>query len=277
VPAARPPRAATRRAASTTETVGAVQSLDRGLRLIEQIARAGRNGVSLTDLALQVELAASTVHRLLGTLEAKGYVRRDPQLGRWYVGVQAFAVGNAFLVSRDLVAQARPHMQRLMETAGETVNLAVDDGEGAAVYIAQVESMQAMRMVVLLGSRPPIHSSAVGKAILSWKSDADIARSLAFDGLRRLTDHTLTTMTELSANLAEARRFGYACDIEEHTVGLHCVASAIFNESGIPIAALSLSGPKARMPNERLPEFGALVRDIAAAVTAELGGHAPAP
>lgn len=257
---------------------GAVQSLNRGLMILDRVAESGRNGALLTDIALQVGLPASTTHRLLNTLEQAGFVRRDPQLGVWHIGLKTFSVGNAFLDSRDVVAQARPYMKRLMTQAGETVNLAVEN-MSQVVYVAQVECVEMMRMIVRLGSRAPIHASAIGKAMMAWMPEAQVERILRHHGLQQLTPQTITTMAEMKSNLAEIRQRGYAYDLEEHTIGLHCVSSPIFNEHSEPIAGVSLSGPKARVTFDRLPELGILVRQTAAEITLAIGGvlAKPAP
>ncbi len=257
-----------------TKTSDASGALNRGLLLLERIAESGRNGVTLTDLSLQVGLAVSTTHRLITTLEQVGFVRKDPELGLWYIGLQAFSIGNAFLDSRDVVTQARPFMKRLMEQTGETVNLAIEK-QGAAVYVAQIECVEMMRMIVRLGSRAPIHASAVGKALMAWMNKKQVEEALQHQGLSRLTPQTLTTMAALQQNLEQIRQNGYAYDLEEHTIGLHCVASPIFNEHGEPIAGLSLSGPKARVTSGRLPELGLLVARTAAEITQAVGGHLP--
>ncbi len=266
-----PKNRSTQNKSSSSTPSGAVQSLNRGLMILDRVAESGRNGALLTDIALQVGLPASTAHRLLNTLEQAGFVRRDPQLGVWHIGPKTFAIGNAFLDSRDVVAQARPYMKRLMEQAGETVNLAVENG-GQIVYVAQVECTEMMRMIVRLGSRAPIHASAVGKAIMAWMQESQVERFLWYHGLQRLTPQTITTMAEMKSNLAEIRQRGYAYDLEEHKVGLHCVSSAIFNEHGEPIAGISLSGPKARITSDRLPELGVLVDQTAADITEAIGG-----
>lgn len=268
------PRAPRRgRTATTGRDGGAVQSLSRGLALLERLAEAGR-GVALTELAQQVGLAASTAHRLLNTLEQGGFVTQEPELGLWHIGVKAFAVGNAYLDSRDVVAQARPYLRRLMEQVGETVNLAIED-EGEVVYLAQVECREMMRMLARLGSRAPIHASGAGKAMMAWMEESRVNAFLHRHGLARLTPHTLDTPTKLHADLDICRRRGYAYDLDEHAIGLRCVASAIFNEHGEPIAALSISGPRARIPDERLPELGALAARTAAEITRVIGGRVP--
>ena len=256
---------------ASSEASGA---LSRGLLLLEHIAEAGHNGITLTDLALQVGLAASTTHRLLATLEQADFVRRDAELGLWYIGLRAFSVGNTFLNSRNVAVWARPFMMRLMEQTGETINLAVEN-QGCAVYIAQVECVEMMRMIVRLGSRTLIHASAVGKALMAWMSKKQIEEALRHQGLPRSTPQTIVTPGVLYENLEKIKRDGYALDLEEHTIGLHCVASPIFNELGEPIAGLSLSGPKARVTLERLPSLGLLVSRTAAELTQAIGGRWP--
>ena len=142
-----------------------VQSLTRGLNILEALAKA-EAGISLTDIAQRVDLPPSTTHRLLSTLEKMGYVYQAGDLGHWYVGLQAFTVGAGFLANRDFVGQSHVHMRRLMEQSGETANLAILDGT-EAVFIAQVQCREMMRILVKLGSRVPLHASGVGKAMLS--------------------------------------------------------------------------------------------------------------
>lgn len=250
-----------------------VQSLTRGLMLLERLAEA-RDGMLLTDLAQQVGLAVSTAHRLLSTLERQGFIYQDPERARWYVGVKAFAIGNAFLTGRNVVVQARPFLRRLMEQAGETTNLAIlSDGE--AVILAQEECREMMRMLVPLGSRAPIHASGVGKALLAALPDAQVVQILHRHGLPRLTANTIDTPDNLRAFIGEVHAQGYAYDNEEHTIGMRCVAATIHDEYTQPLAAISVSGPRSRMSDERIPALGQLVVQIAAELTHALGGRLP--
>jgi len=271
----RPPRktAHAARAAAPAERSDQVQSLVRALSLLNRLAAAD-DGVSLTEVAQQVGLSPSTAHRLLTTLEQERYVRFDAERRLWSVGVQAFASGNAFLKTRNLVATARPHMRALMEESEETVNLAVED-QFEAIYLTQVECRQMMRAFARPGARVPLHCSSVGKALLSAMPDGDLARVLHRQGLPRVTVKTISTTIALREDLGRARERGYAIDDEEHAVGLRCVAAVIFNESADPVAAVSLSGPMARIPDERIALLGDLVRRKADAITAQLGGMLP--
>jgi IclR family acetate operon transcriptional repressor len=250
-----------------------VQALSRALDLLECIA-AAEAGLGLGELGQATGLPHSTVHRLLKSLEQRHYVVHDEDRGRWFIGVQAFSVGGAFLRGRNYAALARPIMHRLMEEAGETVNLAAED-RGEAVFLAQVECRQMMRALSQPGIRVPLHCSGVGKALLAALPEIEAGEVLAGRWAVGLTGKTITDRESLLRELAASRERGYAIDDEEHAVGLRCVAAAIHDEHGRPLAALSISGPTARIPNERIPALGALVARAAADVTAAVGGRAP--
>ncbi|HKK29730.1 MAG TPA: IclR family transcriptional regulator C-terminal domain-containing protein [Alphaproteobacteria bacterium] len=258
---------------SSAERSGQVQSLVRALRLLQEVADAG-DGITLTEVANRVGLPVSSAHRLLSTLQQEGFVRFDAERTLWFVGVKAFAVGNAFLRARDLVQVARPYMRGLMEQCDETVNLAVEDG-GQIIYLAQIECRQMMRALASPGARVPMHSSAVGKVLLAYMSPA--VRNSALDRLRleRFTANTITGRERLEKGLGEIRVQGYAFDDEEHAVGLRCVAAPIFNEAREAIAGISLSGPAARVTDKRFNELAGLVQRTAKVITRDFGGIPP--
>jgi len=253
---------------------GQVQSITRALSILNALCDSG-DGMSLTEVAETVGLAPSTAHRLLTTLQAERFVRFDSSATAWQIGVQAFIVGNAFLRTRQVVGLARPYMQRLMNECGETVNLAVEDN-GEAVYMSQVESRQMMRAIARPGGRVKMHCSGVGKAVLAWMSDIEVAKILRVHGLPRMTQHTLDSPQRLRDDLEEIRARGYAIDDEENAIGLRCVSAPIFDENGDPLAALSLSGPAARIPDPKLAALGSMVMQTSEKITAELGGAPPA-
>jgi IclR family acetate operon transcriptional repressor len=254
------------------EGTGHVQSLTRGLTLLERLSEE-RYGISLTDLAQRVGLAPSTTHRLLKSLEKMKFVAQDEERGLWYVGVKAFEVGTAFLRDRDFVGVARRFMRRLMEESGESVNLAVLDA-GEVLFLSQVECRQMMRALAPPGGRIGAHCSGVGKALLSALPDAEVAGILHRRGLPRLTANTVDSPARLKRELQTTRERGWALDDEEQAVGLRCVAAPILDEYGEPLAAISLSGPKARITDDRIPALGALVKRVAEEITAALGGRA---
>jgi len=247
-----------------------VQSLVRALTLLNRIAESADDGVSLSEVAQQVGLAPSTAHRLLLTLEQERYVRFRADRRAWTIGVQAFVTGCAFIKTRSLVGLARPRLRMLMEESGETVNLAVED-KGEAVYLAQVECREMMRAFARPGTRAPMHCSAVGKAILSGASDKFVAKILHQHGMARLTVKTIVAPSALRRELVKVRDLGYAVDDEEHAVGLRCIAAPIVDETGDVIAAVSISGPMARIGEERVSPLGRMVREAARAISMEMG------
>jgi IclR family acetate operon transcriptional repressor len=270
-PRAKPPRPAVR-GRDTAAGAGHTQALSRGLAVLEALA-ATEGGATLTALADMLALPAPTAHRLLATLGEAGYVQQGPG-GEWLVGVRAFRVGSAFLDHRNLVAAAYPHLKRLMELSGETTNLAViDDGE--AVFVEQVACRELMRMSTKLGTRAPLHASGVGKALLAAMTAGAAGTALAKRGLVRHTAQTITERARLDAELTATRMRGYAIDDEEHATGLRCVAAVVWDENSEPWSAISVAGPASRITPARLPELGRLVREVAADVTAALGGRPP--
>lgn len=249
-----------------------VQSLSRALGLLDTLAETA-DGMTLADVAQVAGLAPSTAHRLLTTLESQRYVRFVASEGVWQVGVQAFVVGQAFRRSRDVVTTARPHMRHLMEESGETVNLYIEEG-GEAVCMAQVECRQMMRAIARPGGRVKLHCSAAGKAMLAFMPASQVARILQIHGLPRVSEKTLDTPKKLKAELERGRECGFAVDDEEHAVGLRCVAAAILDEDGRPLAALSISGPLARVDESLIGTMGGLVRRASRAITEQIGGRA---
>jgi IclR family transcriptional regulator, acetate operon repressor len=249
-----------------------VQSLTRALIILEKLSEHD-NGLTLTELARLGELPTSTTHRLLTTLENRRFVRFNRTSNLWSVGVQSFVVGNTFARSRNFVPLAKIFMRHLMDQAGETVNLATHDQEGI-VYLAQVECREIVRAFVRPGSRAPIQSSAVGKAILAAMPDVDRNR-ITQPQISGANDDAHLFTANLMSELEDIRQRGYAIDDEEQSVGMRCVASVIYDENGGPLAAVSISGPTARITNDRIPAIGELVCKTCKDITTDLGGRQP--
>jgi len=250
-----------------------VQSLSRAFSLLEQLA-ASDMGLTLTDLSACVGLAPSTVHRLLNSLKAMGYVECDGGTNLWSIGVQSFSVGNAFLRKRDFAVRARPFMKDLVAQTGETANLAILDG-CEVVYVAQVESKEVMRVAVQVGSRGTVYATGVGKSLLSALAEKDLHALLKGVKMTAFTDRTCVTKTALYEALKTARIQGYTLDDEEQSLGLRCVATNIYDAFGDAIAALSISGPSVRVSERRIPKLVENLLDCAAQITAAIGGRPP--
>jgi IclR family acetate operon transcriptional repressor len=250
---------------------GSVQALERGLNLLAIIAEA--DGLSLTSIAQRAGIAPSTTHRILNTLKASGFIQDDEQ-GHYTIGVQTFRTGSAFLRNRKITDAGRSAMRKLMEASGETVNMAIEN-EGSVVFVSQFESHQSIRAFHRPGARGPMHASSLGKAIMAALSDEDVSSLLHRVGMPRFTKNTIVDPDMLLHQLALVRKRGWATDDQEHAEGLRCVGSAIYNEYGEAIGAVSISGPIVRVTEERIGELGPMVKRAAADITEHVGGKMP--
>ena len=247
---------------------GGVQSVDRALQIIETLAEDDE-GYRLTDLAIRTGLSPSTAHRLLTTLENRRFVQFDREASKWHIGAQSFVVGSTFMHRRNFAAQALPYLRKLRHQTRETANLAIVDDE-SIIVVSRIESREVMRSLTKVGGRVAMSVSGIGKAVLATYSDADVTAIIRREGMPRLTEKSIVRPGELFKELQIVRRQGYAVDNEEARVGLRCVAAVIFNDCSEPLAAISVSGMTDRLNDGRVPEIGAIVRQVAAELTSEL-------
>src|SRR5579863_2488116 len=272
-PRRRPARVVRKSAEDDDAKGDVVQSVDRAMAILDALGE-DEEGYRLRDLAIRTGLSPSTLHRLLTTLERRRFVEFDQTDGAWHVGRQTFSIGSAFVRRRNFVAPALPFLRRLRDLTHETANLGVvDDGE--VVVLTQVESREIMRAITRVGGRAPMVTSGIGKAILATYADEDVVAVIQRHGMRRLTPKSVVRAGELREALEGVRRDGYALDDEEFLTGLRCVASVVYNDQGEALAAISVSGLAARVPQERVPELGRLVRETARELTLALGGRPP--
>ena len=246
-----------------------VQALDRGLILLRDIATRGSG--TLAEISSRNDLPASTAHRILATLAQHGLVDMSGNEQQWHIGIEAFRIGGAYLTRTNVVEMARPVMRQLMEKTGETANLGIADN-GEVVFVGQVETHNPIRAFFRPGSRGPMHSSGIGKALLSAYNDRAINSFIHHYGLAQFTPKTLTTANALIADLDQARQNGWAFDDDERYLGMRCVAAPIFNSFGEAVAGISISGPSVRFPDAAIATIGPLVRDAAEQVTQSIGG-----
>ena len=243
--------------------------------MLNQLAASkADSGMSLAELSAESGLANSTTHRLLASMKQLDYVEYDAVLGLWSVGVKAFSVGNAYLLKRDFISQARPYMRELVAETGETSNIAVLKGD-KHVFVGQIECSEVMRMVVQIGSEGYLHAAGVGKALLSALPEDEVRNIAKRTGLTKLSEKTITNVTSLLKELEKIRQTGYSFDDEEQANGLRCIASNIYNEYGEAIAAVSISGPALRLSDDRITKLAETVKNKADAITHVIGGNLP--
>jgi len=252
---------------------GGVQSVDRALSILETLAEDDE-GYRLSDLAVRTGLSASTVHRLLATLESRRFVQFDRAQSKWHVGVRSFTVGASFARRRNFSTQAIPYLRKLRDLTRETANLAVVDDE-FIIVLTRMESREIMRSLTQVGGRVAMVTSGVGKAVLATYSDEDVGAVIRHHGMPRLTEKSIVRPGDLFKELEKIRKQGFALDDEEACMGLRCIAAVVYNDCAEPLAAISVSGMTSRLTDDRLPEIGQIVREVAGELTVALGGVMP--
>jgi DNA-binding IclR family transcriptional regulator len=222
-----------------------IQSMVRAVNILEHLVANG-NSDSLTNISRSLGLSKSTVFTLISTWEQLGYVQQNQTTGKYSLGIKLFELGQVVHASMDLRTIAMPFLRELAGKYAETVHLAVlSDDE--VVYIDKVDCSRSIRIVSGIGSRNPAHCTGVGKVLLSGLTEAQLDKLLGGKELKRFTENTVTDPAELKKQLKQIKRQGYTLDREEIELGLFCVAAPIKNHQGEIIAAISISGPTARM------------------------------
>lgn len=246
-----------------------VQSVDRALALID--ALAGSSGsLQLTELAERTQLNISTGHHLLATLVKWGYVARAP--GRRYaLGARGLHLAQSFLKQVDLPRRAQPHLERISEETGETVHLAVLQGD-AVVTLLKREGRHPVRVDTgSLVAADAAHATALGKAMLAWLPEHEIRRIVAARGMAKFTPHTLTSVDALIEELRLVRRHSHAMEREEHQPGVTGIGAAIRNHLGAVVGAISVSAPSLRASEVHLSRMRDSVMTAARALSGEFG------
>jgi len=250
---------------SDAQTKSSIQVIDRMMHLIETLVRHP-SPANLKQLAVETGLHPSTAHRILAVMVENRLVDRiEP--GTYRLGIRLLELGNLVRMRLNVRQEALPSMQALHDELRETVNLSVRQGD-EVVYVERVSSSgQMMRVVQAVGTRAPLHATAVGKVFLA-EDGADAASAYAQRaGLSRLTEHTLTDAAALDNELVQIRSRGYAIDREEAEKGVSCIGAGIRDDEGRLVAGLSVSAPSDRLDTA----WAVRVRDAAEHVSRAMG------
>ncbi len=250
-----------------------VQSLGRGLDLLDHIAGRSREGARLTDLARELSLSKAACYAMLQTLIARGFVA-DKGTGiarRYRLGMTLARLGEQTIDSIALPDVAVPALRDLTAEVSLTSRVAVFD-EGYAVVVGRIDAPGAIRFDAALGRRELPHCTAVGKALLASLPTVEVREILNRTGLPRRTPRTITSVTALMKDLARIGRRGYAIDDEEDTEGVQCIGACVFDRSGKAAGAISVTGLKQRSRNGNLDRIAATVIRYADRISQELGG-----
>jgi len=189
----------------------------------------------------------------------------------WHIGPNAFVIGARFLKRSSLLERARPILRKLMEDTGETANLGIEQN-GSVLFVSQVETHESIRAFFPPGTLSPMHASGIGKALLAEMDDARLGRVLTRAELEVFTEHTIADAGAMRRELKAIGKRGFSIDGEEKTLGMRCIAAAVFDVNQEAIAGISVSGPTSRVGSAEIPTLSAAVIEAANAVTAAIGG-----
>lgn len=228
-----------------------LQSLDRAVAVLDLLGES-EGPLGLADVCERMGLHKSTAHRALMVLERCGMIERTPE-NRFRLGLKLYELGSRAVEQIDLRARVHPWFRRLCAQVGETVHLGVLQ-KTTVVYLDKVEpNNRRVWLSSRIGTSNPVYCTAMGKAMLAHlprESAEDIIGRIRFT---RFTHRTLCTPEALLRSLERVRRRGYAIDDEEVEAGVRCIGAPILNDSGYPMAAVSVSGPTSRITQQSVP------------------------
>ncbi|HSJ49225.1 MAG TPA: IclR family transcriptional regulator [Gammaproteobacteria bacterium] len=247
----------------TTSESGSIQVIDRLTALLEVIARH-RDPVSLKVLAADSGLHPSTAFRILAAAIENGLVARE---GTGYrLGIRLLQLGSRVASHQDLRRAARPLMEALRDQIGETVNLTVRQGD-EVLYLDRALPERMMRVEQRIGSRAPLHVTAVGKLMLGEAGEVACRDYAQRTGLPGYTRYSFTDAEELVQHAAGCLRAGFAYDDEEAETGVGCIGVLVHDDAGNIVAGLSISAPIER----RQEEWVELLKDAGRELELRLG------
>lgn len=240
-----------------------IQSLARGMRIIDMIANS-RRSLGVTELAAALEIDKSSASRLVKTLVQYDYLQPERGSRRYVLGKRLNQISWNLLNRMPVREKAKPYLYQLVEETGECAHTAVYS-EGRALVIDDVESeLSGLRVVGGIGRRIPLHCTAVGKGLIA-SGDYPLPEKL-----EARTSRTITDIDALKCHLEQVREQGFAFDDEENDEGIRCLAAPVVDYMGMTIATIGISGPCLRVTDDRLDALAMTVKRAAASLSADL-------
>lgn len=224
--------------------------------------------LTMTQIAEQVGMNKSTVHRLLGTLERRRFVQRNPTTGYYQLGIRLLQMAYLTLEHNDIRRYAGPYLRRLCEQHRETITFStLDDAD--VVFLDVIESPQRVKLAASTGQRMPAFSTAAGKAILAHLPNDMVMRILE-RGMPQFTQSTILSKEALLVNLELIRQQGFSISMQEYEDGINAVAAPVLNAEGFPIAAITVAGPAYRLTQGLMLEIGPSVLETSRMIAQEI-------
>ena len=241
------------------------RALSRGLQLIDILAER-QDGFPLSQIARKASLSKSSTHRLLQTLTREGYVAQDGETTHYRLSLKLLWLANSLVDGLGLDRLAQPHLEELAQATGQTIHMALLDGN-AAVYIQKIDTPGSIRMYSQVGRKVPFHCTGLGKAILAHLPPERIQEIFTAEGLPPHTANTFTEPESLLEHLSLIRAQGYALDEEEHERGICCIAAPLFNHLNRVAGAVSITALSFRVDRQTLVSWHPALQDCAEKLT----------
>jgi DNA-binding IclR family transcriptional regulator len=244
-----------------------INALDKGLTIVEFLA--DHQDLTVTEISRVLQMDRSTCNRFLLTLKDLGYIAVDRD-SRYRVTLKLFEVGNKIAEIVEIRPPARVYMKKLAEKFNETVNIGRLDGNDV-VSIDVVSGREKIRFDASIGSRSPIYTLAMGKAILAFRPVEEQNAYIAACDFKSFTPNTITDRKKFRHEILNIRERGYAVDNEEWALDIRCVAVPIFDFTDFPSHAIGVSGPATRLTNEKVNKILPDLSDAGKSLSLELG------
>ena len=241
---------------------------ERTLAILELLGRH-RAGLSLTEIARELDLPVNSVFRITGTLHSRGYLQRREDDKRFVLTNKLFDLSRPQVREKSLVVCALESLKWLRDASGETTQLLTSVNHKMTV-LEQCISSQPIKVSSTVGLQVPMYSCAPGKAVLAYLPDAELDSFFANVKLKQYTTTTLTTRSALEADLTKIRKRGYATDLAEGLEGIHCAATTVLDEYRYPVAAVTVMSPSFRLKRDQFEKLGHLCIQAAETITRRL-------
>ena len=253
----------------TGNTRKVIASVQRALDIINLFdgshAELGNN-----EIAKMLDMDPGTAAGLVYTLRLNNYLDQNPDNRKYRLGLKLAERAAVLLDQMDLRKIATPYLEELRQWCGESINLAIRD-HNEVVYIERLFGHHSLGIRSELGKRARLHSTALGKAILANMNPEEAKAILTGYEFVSITPKTITNLKDFLVELERVRETGYAIDEEENELGGRCLAAPVFNNDGIPVAAVSISVPIQRLPREKVIEYGKRIKEATLDISRNLG------
>lgn len=251
------------------------RAVERALSMLESIAES-KVGLTNADLSRRLKIPKSSASYILRVLENRAYLRRNDN-GKYLLGLKLMSLASDNLSHMDVREIAKPELEAFLRRSRlPEAHLAILDN-GRAVYIEKVEAPDSfIKMDIWVGHRLPVHTTAIGKVLIAYLPEDEILKILKVRGMENKTHKSIRSPQGFLKEAKKVRKFGFAVDNEENSVGVRCIAAPIFDAAGNVIAALGTSSTILQIDAEHMPRYVELVKESAGKVSRQLGFTGPA-